>query len=192
MEKCYIVEDLLPLYNDGLLQEETKNWLEGHLASCDTCKELHRLSTKPIQSEQIEADVDYEKMIQRNNLKISLYQFLFVGISFFLATRSMILMEDFSFVLYYTILGFVTYLFYKRYLIVLLISFMPIFLYQLASFLMKIKLLIQTLDTSLGRILWNFLFGSVISGGISLLFAVLGASIGLFTLKLFEGEDASD
>lgn len=36
--KCKMVEDLLPLYTEGMCSEETKGYVEEHLASCDTCK----------------------------------------------------------------------------------------------------------------------------------------------------------
>lgn len=192
MKKCYIVEDLLALYHDDLLQKESKEWLEEHVSHCKRCKNLMKISKEPIIKEVIEPEIDYEKMMKKNNFKISLYQMLFLGISFFLAIRSTILMEDFSFVLYYTILGFVSYLFYKRYVTVMLISFLPIFFYQLGSFLIEIKDIIQDSHTSLGILLRDILFGSFIFGGIPLLFAIIGATIGLFTLKLFEGGDAND
>jgi len=192
LEKCYIVEDLLPLYHDDLLQEESREWLEEHVSHCQKCKNLMRISKQPIVKEVIEPELDYEKMIKKNNFKISLYQILFLGISFFLAIRSTILMEDFSFVLYYTILGFVTYLFYKRYVTVMLISFMPIFLYQIGSLLLEINSVLEHLDSSLGEFLRDILLGSFIFAGIPLLFALIGATIGLFTLKLFEGGDEND
>ncbi len=36
---CYIVEDLLPLYADNLVSEETKRAMGAHLAECEVCKQ---------------------------------------------------------------------------------------------------------------------------------------------------------
>src|SRR5690625_5924379 len=77
-------------------------------------------------------------MMQKNTFKISFYQLLFVGISFFLAIRSVILFDRFNFILYYTLLGFVTYLFYRRYAIVTLISFFSLFLWFFGLFFVNL------------------------------------------------------
>ena len=38
---CKIVEDLLPLYMEGLVNEENKKLIEGHLLTCDNCKKIY-------------------------------------------------------------------------------------------------------------------------------------------------------
>lgn len=43
MKECKIIEDLLPLYADGLLQEETKEFVELHLRTCAACAEREKL-----------------------------------------------------------------------------------------------------------------------------------------------------
>ena len=35
---CEIIKDLLPLYVDKLVSEETKNIVEEHIEECDNCK----------------------------------------------------------------------------------------------------------------------------------------------------------
>lgn len=35
---CYIVSDLLPLYQDDILSEQTKKDIEKHLNECEECK----------------------------------------------------------------------------------------------------------------------------------------------------------
>lgn len=35
---CSIVQDLLPLYAEDMLREETKEYVEGHLAQCEACR----------------------------------------------------------------------------------------------------------------------------------------------------------
>ena len=35
---CSIVQDLLPLYAEDMLREETKEFVDGHLAQCAACR----------------------------------------------------------------------------------------------------------------------------------------------------------
>ena len=42
--KFIIVEDLMPLYIEDLLSEETKKEIELHLDECEDCKEVYDLS----------------------------------------------------------------------------------------------------------------------------------------------------
>lgn len=54
--KCSIVEDLMPLYIEDLLNEETKKDIELHLDECEDCKEVY---------DELKEDVNlgYEKKI---------------------------------------------------------------------------------------------------------------------------------
>ena len=54
--KCSIVEDLMPLYIEDLLSEETKKEIELHLDECEDCKEVY---------DELKEDVnlEYEKKI---------------------------------------------------------------------------------------------------------------------------------
>lgn len=40
MNKCEIIKDLLPLYEENLLSEESKTFVEDHLKSCPECENL--------------------------------------------------------------------------------------------------------------------------------------------------------
>lgn len=41
---CHVVEDLLPLYHDGVCSEESKQLVEEHISQCAACKDvLHTL-----------------------------------------------------------------------------------------------------------------------------------------------------
>ena len=45
---CNIVQDLLPMYVDGLLTPESQSEVKKHLEECETCRELcARLSAFP-------------------------------------------------------------------------------------------------------------------------------------------------
>lgn len=189
MKECSIIEDLLPLYNESLLQDETTRWLEAHLKECSSCSELKTMSTEPMPTEEFPSPIDYEKMMAKNKLKISIYQLIFVGISFFLAMRAVILEENFSFILAYTVLGLITYLFYRNYKIVILIAFVPVFLWQLGMFIPGVDGGINFAYYTTSELLFQFFLGAFLWGMIHLLFAIIGATIGLLLLKLFESEE---
>ncbi|CAM4182915.1 zf-HC2 domain-containing protein [Lederbergia lenta] len=173
---CFIAEDLLPLYNDGLLQEETDEWLESHLKSCQKCNELAQLTKEPVEKETIISPVNHDKMMEKIKLKLSIYQIIFVGISFFFAIKTSLLNESFGFILSYTVLGVITYLFYRNFLIVTAIAFLPIFLWDIfQSFSMYVDG-----DTSL----LLGIIGSAFLALIHLIFALMGSVIGLLILKL--------
>jgi hypothetical protein len=39
-KQCKIIEDLLPLYHDGVCSEESKQMIEEHLSQCEECRNL--------------------------------------------------------------------------------------------------------------------------------------------------------
>lgn len=39
-KQCKIIEDLLPLYHDGVCSEESRQMVEEHLAQCEACRSL--------------------------------------------------------------------------------------------------------------------------------------------------------
>lgn len=63
MDKCRIVEDLLPLYIEELTSGETAAFVKEHLESCEHCSAMHRRMTAPVQSQ--EEPSDYKKTIRR-------------------------------------------------------------------------------------------------------------------------------
>lgn len=55
MNKCNIIKDLLPLYKENLLSDESKTFVEDHLKSCPECEnllknqiEIESKNTKPL------------------------------------------------------------------------------------------------------------------------------------------------
>src|SRR5690625_7887808 len=115
MKECAIVEDLLPLYNEDLVQEDTRKWIKEHVKTCENCAKLEEMSEEKLEVEEIDSPVNYEKMMRKNTFKISFYQLLFVVISFFLAICSVILFDRFNFVLYFTFFVFFLFLFFCLY-----------------------------------------------------------------------------
>ena len=39
-KQCKIIEDLLPLYHDGVCSEESRQMVEAHLSECEECRKL--------------------------------------------------------------------------------------------------------------------------------------------------------
>lgn len=125
---CSIVKDLLPLYEENLLSSETTAFLESHLEECEKCKKLH-LSSIDNMKLPVTDFMDSELMYKKINRKLSLYQIIFVALSFFLAINTSLMNNSFGFILWYPILGLITYLFYKDLKIVFYLSFIPLVLW---------------------------------------------------------------
>ena len=41
---CSLIQDLLPLYHDGVCSEESNKIIEAHLSECSSCKDYYNLS----------------------------------------------------------------------------------------------------------------------------------------------------
>lgn len=82
MDKCKIVQDLLPLYVEELTSDETGEFVREHLTGCEACAAMHRRMTMPVQ-EQTE-NGDYKKTLRKNMLewtgKILLVLVLVIGL----------------------------------------------------------------------------------------------------------------
>ena len=48
MNPCRITEDLLPLYVDGTLSEDSREYVETHLNECEECRKLHAAMKKSV------------------------------------------------------------------------------------------------------------------------------------------------
>lgn len=67
---CSIVQDLLPLYEEDMLREQTKEFVDGHLAQCEACRaELAALKADvtpaPVNAQPLRA---LKKQLQRKKL----------------------------------------------------------------------------------------------------------------------------
>lgn len=127
-----VAEDLLPLYGEGLLSEDTVLWLEEQLDGDEELRKLAELSGKPLAKPEPPPH-DYERMMRGVRRKLAIYQVIFMALSFYLAIRTSLLNESFEFVLWYAVLGLVTYLFYKDMRTVVAVAFVPVFLWSIGS-----------------------------------------------------------
>ncbi|MCH1625635.1 hypothetical protein [Fredinandcohnia quinoae] len=181
-----IIEDLLPLYNEGLLSEETTNWLEEQVKRNDDFQNLLKHTVEPLEKEAINTTIEHEKMMKRINRKLSIYQIIFVAISFFLAIKTSILNESFGFILWYAVLGLLTYLFYKDFKIVLYISLLPIFIWSLGSNLTDYQSGNIDDNQTFSVFFFMSMVGSLLLSLIHFIFALLGSMMGFLIIKIKE------
>ena len=72
-KECAIVQDLLALYEDDCLQEESRKMVEDHIAECQECRWVYEASEKmqDIQVQtQTESDLQIQKSASRTMKKI--------------------------------------------------------------------------------------------------------------------------
>lgn len=98
MNRCKIVEDLLPLYAEELVSEESKAYIDRHTADCPRCAKLLERAKLPV-AEPEEDPEQLKKNLRRDKLKImakgtvtfllimSLITALMVGIGLFVLWR---------------------------------------------------------------------------------------------------------
>ena len=55
---CNVIEDLLPLYADGICSEDTKTIIEHHIAVCPECREKLEAMTAKLETSEKKAKID--------------------------------------------------------------------------------------------------------------------------------------
>lgn len=66
-KECNVIKDLLPLYIDNLVSEDTKNYVEAHVNECEECSNMIKIM-KDINNKKIEEEANEDK-IELNHLK---------------------------------------------------------------------------------------------------------------------------
>ncbi len=107
MKECNIVKDLLPLYIEELCSEDSRQYVEQHLKTCEQCKEsftylkYSELCVEAVEKKEINAFKKLEKYIS-GRMMISYFLFLVVlviGVGILLGTASQAPVQ-----MYYTLL----------------------------------------------------------------------------------------
>lgn len=180
----YIVEDLLPLYEEGLVSDKTKEWIETQLQQDEELKKLAENFHNPLEKEELPkiSEKEQEKIFKNIQRKLSLYQIIFVAFSFLLANQTALLNDSFGFILWYTVLGLVIYLFYTDMKIVFYVSFIPIFLWSIVDGLSNLSN--NTGDISIFSYVFSLLISSVVISLLHYFFAFVGSIVGLLIKKL--------
>jgi len=125
---CYIVEDLLPLYLEKMVSDETYETIKVHLNSCENCKKKYDIMKTG------ELNINLTKENNFKSYRNHLFVFLMVGI---------FLQIFFSFI-YYKIF-FVTRGNILLDILMSLYLFMPIFSFLSAHWLSEKKLLLNVI-----------------------------------------------
>ncbi len=179
-----IIEDLLPLYNEDLLSEKTTEWFDAQVAKDPELQKIVEQTNRPLEKIEIKSTVEPDKMFKNIKRKLSIYQLIFMAISFYLAINTSLLNDSFGFIFWYTVLGTVTYLFYKDMKIVFYISMLPIFIWSIGGNIAEYRA--GHIDTSVSTMTYVFqsLTISFFTGLIHYLFALIGSLIGLLLIKI--------
>lgn len=65
-KQCKIVEDLLPLYHDGVCSEESREMVDEHLAQCEDCrKSLEQIDGELLSPTEQDSDINLLKSITK-------------------------------------------------------------------------------------------------------------------------------
>jgi hypothetical protein len=174
-----IIEDLLPLYGEGLLRDETVRWLKEQAKANPEYQQLLNQAGKPLEPPMPEVQADYEAMMRGIRRKLSVLQIILVALSFLMAMSTSLMGNSFGFVLWYAVLGGVMFLFYRDWRLVLLASFVPIFLWLFADTLQG-WLQARSEGSAPGGFftaLAGAAGGSLFMAGIHALFALVGMGI---------------
>lgn len=193
MSQCTIVEDLYPLYDEGLVQKHTAQFIENHVNSCPHCASRflrdHVELAAPIEKPKVRAAIS----VKKTQSKLAVYQLLIMLLSFYLAMTTNLFAESFGFILTYFILGLVIFLFYRSWLLTFLIAFLPVFFigfYETAMMPNAYRLYKgDHLGGNIFVFIWMHLIGATFMAAMHTFFAMLGAVVALFMTKL-KKEDA--
>ncbi len=82
--KCDVVRDLIPLYIDGCLSDESITIVEEHLEHCDECKGLLQIMKDSTPVQEVEEKVSVEPMERVSVWKASVLQAILQFVSFLL------------------------------------------------------------------------------------------------------------
>ena len=65
-KQCKIIEDLLPLYHDGVCSEESREMVDEHLAQCEDCRKLlEQIDGELLSPTAKDSDVDHLKSLAK-------------------------------------------------------------------------------------------------------------------------------
>ncbi|WML39608.1 zf-HC2 domain-containing protein [Neobacillus sp. OS1-2] len=176
---CAVTQDLLPLYEEELLQPDTQRFVEEHLQSCQECWKIAEQSQIPLPS-KVNPGSSPKKMIRKITVKLTTIQIFFVAIAFVLAMSTTVMNDNRDFILTYTILGVAVYLFYRSVLVAILLAAVPNFIWNCLLYMTDIfrDYYADSFFEALGMALINL--------ATHLLFTVIGIAIGFCIRKIME------
>ena len=71
---CEIIQDLMPMYADGLTSETTDREIRSHLEECETCREMYERMKAEMEGDTSQTageppEIDYLKKVRRKNVR---------------------------------------------------------------------------------------------------------------------------
>lgn len=195
MQHCQIVEDLWPLYEEGLVQPKTRAWIEAHCATCASCATLH----EQIQSIPVPApDASPEQVMKHVTRKLKLYEWFMMTLAFMFAMNTTLFSEQaFQFILSYFLLGVVAYSFYNSWLFTALLAFVPTALASMYDTIRSYDSLtlwwthaVMQSDSVVAAVT-QLIAAALFAGALHTLFTFLGALFVWLLQKGFQKEDAT-
>ena len=153
-QNCHIIQDLLPLYVDDVLSEESKKFVEEHLKECEYCREMFNQMNHEFEVPSLQSD---KEIIQDVKKKISfktIFSVLFL-VTYFLIWIMYYLDYKYTHVLTYTSLvsSGVHYEYSSyHYFIQFVVSLLPIVLLFVLDALLFLSIHYKTLKKNLIKI----------------------------------------
>ena len=166
-QECSIIEDLLPLYSKRNLQNDTINFIENHIASCERCQKFIHEKTTPAQNRSMKRTLGF-------------FHILFIVLSFMFALNSSLLGNNFSFIASYVLFGCLTYLFYKNVWIVFVISFTPVFFWATVTNAFTSLYITHSSFSDIAELLIGAIFIAILHT----IFALFGSAIAIILKKM--------
>jgi len=90
MNECKIVQDLLPLYAEELVSQETAEFIGKHCDRCDHCRKLLERSRVVLPVETVDT-ADYQKALKKERTHSAMIGALFASITLLLAFLAAVL-----------------------------------------------------------------------------------------------------
>lgn len=191
MSQCTIVEDLYPLYEEGLVHDETTQFIEQHVNSCPHCTSRFLGKQLPTAVPVKKPKVSAAMSVKKTQSKLAIYQLIIMLLSFYFAMTTNLFAESFGFILTYFILGLVIFLFYRSWLLTFLIAFLPIFVfafYETALTPNAYRLYQGDHGGNIFTFILENFIGATFMAIMHTIFAMLGAVVAYFITKLKKEE----
>ncbi len=100
-KECAVVQDLLVLYEDDVLKEESRQMVEDHIRSCEACMQLYDSARKPlpvIEKAAEPSEQDQEgaavRVLQRLKKRMTYKTGIFLGVVIICIYFAVILVDD--------------------------------------------------------------------------------------------------
>ena len=154
MNNCEIIRDLLPLYVDDVLSEESKKFVEEHLKECEHCREMFNQMNHEFEVPSLQSDKEIIKNVKKKISFKTIFSVLFL-VTYLLIWIMYYLDLEYTHVLTYNSLvssgAHYEYSSY-HYFIQFIIALLPIVLLFVLNSLLFLSIHFKTLNKNLIKI----------------------------------------